>query len=465
MRLFWMGMSVFLVSLSACTTTQGIPQDNLSAQAVITLNPTSYVTSTGGSGGQPVTNLNVQDQSGSQNNWNKYVEFTTPGTARYVGYRTYTVPTSVTPSTITSLQIKANFLGPTVTSQQWTWRIYNWSSRTWAVLGDNTGASWTSWKAFTFNATGTLANYVSSSRQIRVRIDSNNVADNADLDYEAVVIEHGSTTPPASWWQPQKGLKWWWQIENTANLSTNLAVDVYDVDLFEGQDTGKIAALKTAGYKVICYFSAGTYEPYRSDATALFANNGQAIIAGSSLPQFSDEAWLAIGDSTALETIIKPVMRARLDKAKQAGCDAVEPDNVDGYDNDETQGQITSAQQVTYNKWLATEAHSRGLGVGLKNALDLIPQLLNDFDFAVNEQCYAYSVECSSYETTFLSQNKAVFNQEYIYPVTGDPGIDDGRISQTSYNNSACPYFRSKGISSLWKNGLNLNGSGVIICN
>jgi hypothetical protein len=462
MRLFWIG--IVMILLSACATTR--PQTTLSTQATATFSPTSYTTTTGGSGGQPVANLSAQDQSGSQNDWNKYVEFTTPGTAKYAGYRTYTVPSSVTLSTINALQVKANFLGPTVTSQKWTWRIYNWSTASWVVLGDNTGASWSSWKAFTFNATGTLANYVSSSRQIRIRIDSNNVADNADLDYEAVVITHGTTTPPTtSWWQPQKGLKWWWQIENTATLSTNLAVDVYDVDLFEGQDTGKIAALKTAGYKVICYFSAGTYEPFRPDATALFANNGQAIIAGSSLPQFSEEAWLAIGDSAALETIIKPVMRARLDKAKQAGCDAVEPDNVDGYDNEETQGGITSAQQVTYNKWLASEAHSRGLGVGLKNALDLIPQLLGDFDFAINEQCYAYSVECSSYETTFLSQNKAVFNQEYSYPATGDPGLDDGIISQTSYNTSACPYFRSKGMSSLWKNGLNLNGSGVVICN
>jgi hypothetical protein len=449
--------------LAACTSSQ--PQQSLESQAVITLSPTSYVTLTGSSGGQSVTNLNVQDQSGSQNDFSKYVEFTTPGTAKYVGYRSYNVPASVNLSALTTLQVKANFLGPAATDQRWTWRIYNWVSKSWVSLGDNTGGSWSAWKTFSFNTSGTLSNYISSSREIRIWLRSSNASDDADLDYEAVVITHGASTPPTSWWKPQKGLKWWWQIENTASLSTALAVDVYDVDLFEGQDTGKIAALKTAGYKVICYFSAGTYEPYRPDAPALFANNAQAIIAGSNLPQFSDEAWLAIGNSTALETIIKPVMRTRLDKAKQAGCDAVEPDNVDGYDNEETQGRITAAQQVTYNKWLASEAHSRGLGVGLKNALDLIPQLLSDFDFAVNEQCYAYSNECSTYETTFLSQNKAVFNQEYSYPATNDSGTNDGIITQTSYTTSACPYFRSKGISSLWKNGLNLNGSGVVICN
>lgn len=459
MRFLFLG--ALFVLLSACATTQ---PTTLTSQGVTTLSPTAYVTSSGASGGQSVANLAVQDQSGSQNDWNKYLEFNTPNTSRYIGYRRYTVPTSVTISSITGIQVKANFLGPAVTNQKWTWKLYNWSSSTWVTLGDNTGSSWSAWKSFTFSATGALANYVSSTREMRVRIESNNASDDADLDYEAVVLNAG-TTGTGSWWQPQKGLTWWWQIENTASLNTSLAVDVYDVDLFEGQSEGKISALKSGAYKVICYFSAGTYEPFRPDATQLFANNGQAIISGSSLPQFEEEAWLDIGNASALETIIKPVMRTRLDRAKEAGCDAVEPDNVDGYDNDETQGRITVSQQVSYNKWLAGEAHARGLGVGLKNALNLIPQLLGDFDFAVNEQCYAYSVECSAYETTFLAQNKAVFNQEYTYPATGDPDIDGGRLSSTTYTNQACPYFRNKSISSLWKNGLALNGSGVVICN
>ncbi len=192
MRFLLMGVLVFC--LAACSVSQ--PQTNLSAQAIVTLSPTSYVTLAGGSGGQSVTNLNVQDQSGSQNDFNKYVEFTTPGTAKYVGYRKYTVPASVTLSTVSSLQVKTNFLGPLVTDQKWTWRIYNWSTSTWSVLGDNTGGSWAAWKAFTFSASGTLANYVSGTREIRIRIDSSNVADDADLDYEAVVLTTTDTIPP-----------------------------------------------------------------------------------------------------------------------------------------------------------------------------------------------------------------------------------------------------------------------------
>ena len=223
---------------------------------------------------------------------------------------------------------------------------------------------------------------------------------------------------------------------------------------------GKIAELKNKGYRVICYFSAGTYEDFRPDSDELLKNNKIGLIGGSSLPDFPDEAWLAIGNNQALDTVIKPVMQARLDLAESAGCDAVEPDNADGYANGETQGQISRAQQLSYNRWLASEAHARGLSVGLKNATDLVSTLEDEFDFAVNEQCYAYGAECEVYEATFLAADKPVFNQEYYAP-ENEP---DGSVTQAEYQNDACPYFLARDISSLWKSGLNLDGQGVVQC-
>ena len=70
--------------------------------ATSVLLPVSYTTTAGGDGGQPVANIQAQDQSGSQNDWNKYVEFTTPS-ANYAGYRTYTVPGGISPSSITAI--------------------------------------------------------------------------------------------------------------------------------------------------------------------------------------------------------------------------------------------------------------------------------------------------------------------------------------------------------------------------
>lgn len=458
MRHLWLVAPLALLIAACSSTPVATSEVDLFTAANVTVAPTLYRTTQGADGAQPVANLTVKDQSSMQNSWTKYVEFQTPAKL-YVGYRSYTLPPSVTPSSITGLQVTANFLGPSRAVQAWRWRVYNWSSGTWDFLGDNTGASWSAWKLLSFNVRGTLANYVSRSREVRIRTDSSNATDDADLDHETLTVGHKSTTPQA-WWKPQKGLSWWWQLENTTSLNTNLAVDVYDIDLFEGRETGKIGTLKGNGYRVICYFSAGTYEDFRPDSGELLKNNKVALIGGSSLPDFPDEAWLAIGNPKALDTVIKPVMLARLDRAAAAGCDAVEPDNVDGYSNEETRGQISQAQQLSYNRWLAAQAHSRELAVGLKNATGLTATLVGEFDFAVNEQCFAYDRECSVYETSFLAANKPVFNQEYSAP-DEEP---EGSISKTSFDGTACPYFRSRQIASLWKTGLNLNGQGVIQC-
>ncbi|MMZ65925.1 hypothetical protein D1872_283710 [compost metagenome] len=67
-------------------------------------------------------------------------------------------------------------------------------------------------------------------------------------------------------------------------------------------------------------------------------------------------------------------MRARLDLAVQKGCDGVEPDNMDGYDNN-TGFTLSADDQLAYNKFIANEARKRGLSVGLKNDLDQIIEL------------------------------------------------------------------------------------------
>ncbi|HEX2997714.1 MAG TPA: DUF1565 domain-containing protein, partial [Anaerolineales bacterium] len=178
-------IGVIVVLLLAC-----VAAPSPAFAATSTLLPVSFTTTSGGDGGQPVANLQVQDQSGSQNDWNKYVEFTTPGTKTYAGYRTYTVPTSIGLSSITAIQVTANFLGPSTSVQTWTWKIYNWNTSAWVTLGTSSGASWGAWKLFTFNANGTMANYVNNSREIRIRLQSNNKADDADLDYEAITLTY-----------------------------------------------------------------------------------------------------------------------------------------------------------------------------------------------------------------------------------------------------------------------------------
>ena len=78
-----------------------------------------------------------------------------------------------------------------------------------------------------------------------------------------VVTPPPEVTPPEAIYQPAVGSSWQWQLSGAINTAYD--VDLYDIDLF---DTSKstIDALQARGIKVMCYFSAGGYENWRSDA-------------------------------------------------------------------------------------------------------------------------------------------------------------------------------------------------------
>ena len=174
---------------------------------------------------------------------------------------------------------------------------------------------------------------------------------------------------------------------------------VYDIDLYDNT-AAAIAQLKAAGHRVVCYFSAGSAENWRSDYAQFLATD-----KGKGLDGWPGENWLDTRDPT-----VRSIMTKRMDLAVQKGCDGVEPDNVDGYTNS-TGLPLTAATQLDYNQFLATQAHARGLGVALKNDVDQVAALQPSFDFAINEQCNQYG-ECGGY-AAFTSKNKPVFNAEY----------------------------------------------------
>ena len=107
---------------------------------------------------------------------------------------------------------------------------------------------------------------------------------------------------------------------------------------------------------------------------------------------------------------LTPILDARVAKCSSAGFDAVEFDNVDGYTNS-TGFPLTAADQLTFDQGLAAMAHGHNLSVGLKNDLGQLGQLQNDFDFAINEQCFQYD-ECDTYNG-WLVAGKAVVEVEY----------------------------------------------------
>ncbi len=215
------------------------------------------------------------------------------------------------------------------------------------------------------------------------------------LDPDVAPITQGD------WYRPTVSTTWQWQLQpdSSGEINTTYAVDVYDVDLFDVSDA-VISELQADGRKVICYFSAGSFEDFRDDAGEFLETD-----LGNPLSGFADERWLDVRSSN-----VQRIMLSRLDLAVQRGCDGVEPDNVDGVDND-TGFDLTPTDQLAYTRFLANEAHSRGLAVALKNDLDQITQLVDYFDFSVNEECHEFD-ECDLLQP-FIDAGKPVFNAEY----------------------------------------------------
>lgn len=209
-------------------------------------------------------------------------------------------------------------------------------------------------------------------------LDGSGMVSFADLDIFKSLFGHapGPAAKTQKWYQPEITTRWQIQLEKHQgedHINTQYDIDVYDIDLFDNS-VELISSLQRSGKKVICYFSAGSYENWRNDASQFNDND-----LGSALDNWPGERWLDIRSLN-----VRQIMQVRLDLAKQKGCDGVDPDNVDGYSN-QTGLPLTADDQLEYNRFLATEAHKRGLGIGLKNDLDQIPLLVKWFDFSVNE--------------------------------------------------------------------------------
>jgi hypothetical protein len=139
------------------------------------------------------------------------------------------------------------------------------------------------------------------------------------------------TTPPLPSptarlaWQPAVNDTWQIMLLHPPSLAPDATsitpdVSIFDIDLF---DTTKetIDTLHRLGKKVICYFSAGSYEPNRPDS-----GDFEKTDIGADLDGWPGEKWLKLGSEN-----VRKIMKKRVELAHEKGCDGVDPDNVDGY--------------------------------------------------------------------------------------------------------------------------------------
>ncbi|KAK5058783.1 hypothetical protein LTR84_011047 [Exophiala bonariae] len=235
-------------------------------------------------------------------------------------------------------------------------------------------------------------------------------------------------------WRPEAGTTWNYQLKVPLNNSANQGFQVWDIDLFDNE-VEIISGLQQNGSRVICYFSAGSYEDWRSDKGSFSESD-----LGSPLDGWPGERWINVSSPA-----IRQIMVKRLDMAENKGCDGVDPDNVDGYDNDNGL-HLTEGDAIAYMNFLTTEAHSRSLSIGLKNSGAIIPAVINSTEWSVNEQCLQYN-ECETY-AGFISANKPVFHVEYP---KGDTTSDDEDISTTE-RTKICEDTSARGFSTVIKN-------------
>ncbi|HWO84672.1 MAG TPA: endo alpha-1,4 polygalactosaminidase [Solirubrobacterales bacterium] len=210
-------------------------------------------------------------------------------------------------------------------------------------------------------------------------------------------------TAAARWHPKPTTAAWQWQLQG--KIDTSVEAGVYEVDGFE-VSAGTVARLHRLGRKVICYLDVGSWESYRPDADRF-----PAAVLGRAYEGYPDERWL---DIRRLD-LLAPILRRRFDLCRRKGFDAVEPDNVAGYEN-KTGFPLTAGDQLRFNRWVAREVHWRGMAVALKNDPEQVGQLLRSFDFAVVEECFAYE-ECGRF-SPFVEAGKRVLVAEYSEPLS-----------------------------------------------
>jgi hypothetical protein len=210
-------------------------------------------------------------------------------------------------------------------------------------------------------------------------------------------------TSGGTWWKPAKNATFYWDLQNAPPDNTR-NVGAYDIDGW-GNSAQEVSTLHALGIKVVCYMDAGTYEPERPDS-----GDFPASLKGANVDGWPGELWLDVRQSGPNYAKLQSIMQARFEVCHQKGFDAVEPDNLDSYENDPG-FNTTAADQLAYNEWLATTVHGLGMAIFQKNDLDQVQTLQPYFDGILDEECNKYS-ECDAL-APYTAAGKPAWDAEY----------------------------------------------------
>lgn len=407
-----------------------------------TISPESLTTTAGSIGsGQGVANLVAKDQSGSQDDWNKYVEVM----GAYSGYRTYSLPAAVDVDDVTGIEVSTNYRGPSSAEQTWTWSLYEWATSDWIDVGSNASAlSWGSWKPLSFSSPVDASSFVDGSGEIRVRLSANNATDAANIDYESITVTSSDGSGPGGTVElpPANG-----------GFSYQLGGDYTPEAGMMTVSRDRTAAPAGAGFYNICYVNLlqtqpdiegqSTTNPPYGTTQWWIDNHPTLLLRDASGNLIADDEWSeAIFDvsTTTKRQQLFAIQDEWFEDCSNDGYQAIEPDNLDVFLR--AQGHLSFAQTKEYLKLVVPYVHDLGLAIAQKNTAETgdgygtIGKTFVDtvspaqgFDFAIAEECARYE-ECDTYTDIY---GALVFEIEYTDE--NEPVVHDGdTIAKTPFD-------------------------------
>ena len=166
-----------------------------------------------------------------------------------------------------------------------------------------------------------------------------------------------------------------WQIQLTGTIDTTLDVPFYVVDM--DAPANVLDALHADRRFVACYFSGGTWEPFRNDASAFPATSQGNAVAG-----YPRERWLDVRMPE-----VRSIMETRIASAIERGCDGIASSGLAAY-IENTGFDLTRDDQLDYDRWLADATHARGRALGLEDGdMTFARDLATDFDWVLVWDC------------------------------------------------------------------------------
>jgi len=192
-----------------------------------------------------------------------------------------------------------------------------------------------------------------------------------------------------------------WQIQLQGKVR-DVPARFYSID---GLDNGAsvVRRLKRSDprRRIACYVNVGAWENFRPDK-----GDFPPEVLGARYEGYPEERWL---DIRRID-VLGPILTRRFEICRRRGYDALDGDNVNGYQN-RTGFPLTAADQLRFNVWFANTAHRIGMAAVLKNDSEQARDLVPYFDAVISEQCVEDRF-CGQW-APFIRAGKAVFNVEY----------------------------------------------------